>query len=269
MDLSLLNLAVIPFPTGTNHDNLGDLGLGLVAKGTLGGQNTILVLESDVRDPLLVQADAIIKIQPALRSAISAQGHQQLEVLLAQLGHSHGRLDASRHDDTATQEERDVGQGLVVNTDRTTVAADTLVRVPVVEDVIGQIDIDTARILLRNRGDEKTRAVEVLELETEGLDVVRVEEEHRVEDGRAVESLAVESGVNVIQQAVTDVDSLAGGLCDDGPAVEFLRDCRRVLVVVAEEGAEGAEHSPAGTEFLVRRTAETTDVGSDHGYLED
>lgn len=79
----------------------------------------------------------------------------------------------------------------------------------------------------------------------------------------------MQRGVDVIEQAVTDVDCLAGSRCHAIPAVELLRDLGDVAVVVAVEGGEGAENGPAGAEGLGGVVGEAADVGADHGDLVD
>lgn len=79
----------------------------------------------------------------------------------------------------------------------------------------------------------------------------------------------MEGGVDVIKQAVTDVDGLAGGHSNALPAIELLWDVGGQPVVVAVEGLEGTEHGPASAEGLGGVVAKTADVGADHGDLED
>ena len=56
----------------------------------------------------------------------------------------------------------------------------------------------------------------------------------------AIDGLLVESGVDVVEQAVADVVGVAGGFCNGLPEVELLSD-GGVAVVVAGEGIEGWE----------------------------
>lgn len=79
----------------------------------------------------------------------------------------------------------------------------------------------------------------------------------------------MQRGVDVIEQAVTDIDSLASSHSDALPAVELLRDVGFVVVVVAVEGGEGAEHGPAGAEGLGGVVGVAANVGADHGDLVD
>lgn len=79
----------------------------------------------------------------------------------------------------------------------------------------------------------------------------------------------VHRGVDVVEQAVADVNCLAGSLSDAIPAVELLRDVGDVAVVVAVEGRKGAEHSPASAEGLGGVVGEAADVGADHWDLVD
>ena len=142
--------------------------------------------------------------------------------------------------------------------------------VPIVKDaVLGEVDVDAGGAFLGDGGDEEAVAVKVLQVEGVRLGVLGVEVKHGVDQGGAVDGLLVQGGVDVVEQAVADVDGLAGALGDDGPAVELLADGGRVLVVVAEEGAEGTQGSPAGAEGLLGAAGEAANVGADHGDLED
>ena len=72
----------------------------------------------------------------------------------------------------------------------------------------------------------------------EDVGVVGVGEEERVDQRGAVDGLLVESGVDVVEEAVADVIGVAGGFGDGLPDVELLGD-GGVSVVVAGEWVEG------------------------------
>lgn len=132
----------------------------------------------------------------------------KLKVLLAELSGGVGGLDAQGQDGTAADEERD-GRDVDVADDMvggTTVNA--RVSVPVVEDVIREIDADAGAPLLRDGGDDDAGAEEVLQLEGEGGRVVGVVEEHGAHGRRAVGVLAVQGSVDVVQQTVANVNGL-------------------------------------------------------------
>lgn len=247
----------------------GDLGeaqaLG-IAEGAGDGERAAGVGELDVGGGALADAYAVVDVQGALGGAVAADGDDELERLRAQLRRRRSRLGAQREDDAAAQEERDVGPALARDGDARAAALDAPVRVPVVEGVVGQVDVDARGVLLGHGGDEQARAEEVLQLERRGAPVARVQEDDGVDGRGAVDALPVHGRVQVVEQAVADGDVLAGRGRRRGPAVQLLRDVAE-LVVHAVEGREGAEGGPAGAELLRRVAAEAADVGADHGHL--
>lgn len=132
----------------------------------------------------------------------------KLKVLLAKLGSGVGGLDAQGQDGTAADEERDGRDVDVADEVVGGTTIDARVSVPVVEDVIREIDADAGRSLLRDGGDDDAGAEEVLQLEGEGGRIVRVVEEHGAHSRRAVGVLAVQGSVDVVQQAVANVNGL-------------------------------------------------------------
>lgn len=147
-------------------------------------------------------------------------------------------------------------------------AVDDLVGVPVVEVVLGQVDVDGVGVFFEDGGDEETGSVEELEVLGEGVGVGGVVVEDGGEGGCAVLVGAVHGRVHVVEEAVADLNGLLGGFGDGGPAVEFLPG-GAVLVVVAVEGVEGAEGRPAGAQLLGGGAGEAAHVGADHVELEE
>lgn len=157
---------------------------------------------------LLVDGDAIVKVQLARRGSGGVEGDLKLKVLLAELSGGVGGLDAQGQDGTAADEERDGRNVDVADEVVGGTAVDACVGVPVVEDVVGEVDADAGRPLLRDGGDDDAGAEKVLQLEGKGGRVVRVVEEHGAHGRRAVSVLAVQSSVDVVQQAVANVNGL-------------------------------------------------------------
>lgn len=157
---------------------------------------------------LLVDGDAVVEVQLARRGIRGVEGNLKLKVLLAELGGGVGGLDAQGQDDTAADEERDGRDVDVADEVVGGAAVDARVGVPVVEDVVGEVDADAGRSLLRDGGDDDAGAEEVLQLEGPGGRVARVVEEHGAHGRRAVGVLAVQGSVDVVQQAVANVNGL-------------------------------------------------------------
>ncbi|KAL2278986.1 hypothetical protein FJTKL_14124 [Diaporthe vaccinii] len=200
---------------GPEDGDLGDVDGGAVAEGPGGGELAVGVGELHKGGgAALVQADAVVQ----------------------------------RHDHTAAEEQRDVSEVLVSDRGVATGRVDPRARVPVVEDVVGKVDVDAGAALLRYWRHEQGVTVEVLQLQAKRLLVLRVEVEDGVEQRCPVDGLLVQRRIDVIEQPVADIEDLAGGLGDRVPAVELLRDIWNVPVVVSEEGLEGSEQRPTGTD---------------------
>lgn len=139
-------------------------------------------------------------------------------------------------------------------------AADGLAGAPFVEDVVGEVVLQAGAVLFGDGADEDAVAVEELQVDGEGVLVVGVVEEERVQSGSAGLVLLVGGGVDVVNwlslaacshleaggpltELVSNGDALAGRLGDLRPAVELLRLVVD-LVVVAEEGVEGSKTCP-------------------------
>lgn len=198
----------------------------------------------------MVDRDAVVEVQLAVGGLVLVEGHDELKVVLAELGGGVCGLDAGGEDDARADEQGDVGDGLV-GEGMGLAAVDDLVGVPVVEVVFRQVNIDGVGVFLEDGGDEKTGSVEELEVLGERVGVGGVVVEDGGEGGGAVLVGAVHGGVHVVEEAVADLNGLLGGFGDGGPAVEFL-SWGAVLVVVAVEGVEGAEGGPARAELLGR-----------------
>lgn len=107
---------------------------------------------------------------------------------------------------------------------------------PVIELVIRQVDVDTSSILLCHRCDQNTVTVEVLKAQAKCVDVVRVEEEHGIDQWGT-------SGVSDIHGQVDAAEELLAG---GNSRVLLWWHARGLMLAVA--WAEGAEHSPPSAE---------------------
>ena len=107
-----------------------------------------------------------------------------------------------------------------------------------------------------------------MQVQRQGVGVGGVEEEHGVQERCAVDGLLVEGGVNVVEELVARLDCYLRGFGNGWPEVVFLMGDPSG-VVVAVEGVECSQHSPACTELFGRVASVATDVGSDHRDLID
>ena len=257
---------------GAGHAQEGDAGdahAGVVAVVASGLEGLAVEVELDERGGGLLDADAVVEVQLAGGRAVVADGHDELEVLGAQLGSGHSAADALRHDDASAVVELDGFVVDVVDLDGGAIALHLGVREPVVEHVVGEVDRDGSGVLLGNWGDEDGRAEEVLHLEAEGVGVIRVNVEHRVDQGRSIHGLLIQRSVDVVQEAIADVNHLLGCSGHGFPSVELLSNRRRVAVVVTVEGAESTEGGPSRAQLLGGVIRIAADVGSYHGNLVD
>lgn len=219
-------------------------------------------------DGLLVDGLAVVEVELSRSRAIGVKRDEKLKVLLAELGGGVCGLDAEGENHTAANEERD-GRGVDAGDEVVCSAAGNLgVGVPVVEDVVGEIDADAGGALRSDGGDNQAWAEEVLELQGPGGRVVGVLEEHRGDCWLAIGGVAVHGSIDVVEQAVTDVNGLAGAAGHGRPAVKLLANVAQV-VVVAVECAESAEGGPSSAELFVCVAAEATDIRTDHAELEE
>lgn len=269
INLASLALATASTEVQSKEGNLSNLHLGSISVASLNLEGLAIIHELQAGRALLDKADTVIEVQLSLGLSVGTDGDDELEIVLAERGGGHGALDALGDDGAAAVVEGDIGGAQVLDEDALALSLDLGVGVEVVEDVLREVGGDGGGVLLDDGADEDAGAEEVLGLDAEGVGVVGVEVEERADERGAVKGLAVECGVDVVEQAITDVDCLAGSLGDAVPAVELLWDLGDVAVVVAVEGSKGAEHGPAGAELLVGVVGETAHVGADHGDLVD
>lgn len=147
-------------------------------------------------------------------------------------------------------------------------AFDELPCVPCVEAIVGEVNGYAGGIFFGDGGNEKGVAVEELELVGECVGVGRVLKPEGLENGCAVESLLVEACVDVIEETIADIESVACCFGNGFPEEEFLRE-RRVTVVVSHKSVKSSQRGPACTERLGGVASETTNVAADHGHLEE
>ena len=112
----------------------------------------------------------------------------------------------------------------VSDVDPRSCALDLLQCPPVVEGAVGQVDADGCAVLLKHRRDKDVVAVEELVLDDEGVLVLWVVEKQRIKERQTSLSLAVECSVDVVEQAVANIDGIAGCCASKRPAVKFLGD---------------------------------------------
>lgn len=162
----------------------------------------------------------------------------------------------------------DLGEGDIGEAHKSAGAADGGAGEEVVEEVVGEVDVDGGGILLRDGTDEDARAEEKLRVDPQRLRIVRIQKPQRVQARRAVFALLLHGRVEIIQELVTRFESDVSCFGHQRPAVELMTH-DVAGGVVAVEGVEGAEHGPAGAEGLGGVLGVAADVGADHGDLED
>lgn len=134
--------------------------------------------------------------------------------------------------------------------------------------VIGEVDGDAGGAFGGHGRDEDGGAVEVLQVQGQGVGVGGIEEEHGVEERGAVDRLLVEGRVDVVEELVARFDCYLRGFGNSWPEVVFLMGDTGG-VVVAVEWIECAQHGPACAELFGGVASVPADVGSDHRDLVD
>ena len=160
-----------------------------------------------------------------------------MERLSADLGSGKRALRTEGNHSTTAKVQRNLSERNILKRNLSSLALNNLPSVEVVEAVVGEVDANAGGVFFGDGGDEDVGAVEELELVAEDGRVVWVVEEHGVDQGRAVDCLLVQGGVDVVEQAVADVVGVAGCFGNLGPVVKFLRD-GAIAVVVSGEGVE-------------------------------
>ena len=197
-------------PRGARHARNAhprDVHARRVPEVPLHGELAGLVREGDRGGRRLRHGHAVVEVERAGGGPVRRGRDDELEIGLAQLRRRHGGGAAAQgDDDAAAQEEGQVRQVEAVEVHGGAAAARGRERVPVVELVVGQVDVDGGGVLLEDRGNEKRRAVEELGIDGEGGGVRRVEVEKGVQGGGAIGGLPPQRRVEVIEQAVADGD---------------------------------------------------------------
>jgi hypothetical protein len=214
---------------------------------------------------LLNQALTIVEVKLSRSLTLGVGNDDKLKVTLADLGGGHSTLGlANGKDRSSTDEERDLVEGNVV--DGLVTRLNGLVGVEVVPDVLGKIDVDGGGVLDSDGSNNDGRSVQVLEVHSPNLLVLRVLEPERRDGGNTGGGLTPHSGVEVVEEGVTDSDGLAGSGGSKGPAVGLLGD-GGVTVVVTEERSESSKSSPTSAKSLSGVSTESTNVGTDERNL--
>lgn len=214
-----------------------------------------------------LQSLPVVQIQHSFGPAVAADSNQQFEILLAKLGCGHGGPGTHRNDLTTSDKERDIGDGLICSSGVLPYAEKLLVRVEVVEDVVGEVDFHTRRSLLLDWRNHQRRAEEVLHVQAPSICIFGVNVKHGIDSRRPIRTLYHQGRVEVVEQPVTNVNRLLRSLSDRRPPVELLVNLSLGIVVTVKR-LEGAEHGPSRTELLSGIPVKAADVGSNHGHLE-
>ena len=230
-------------------------------------QRRPVVRELDHRRCGLRDRDAVVEVQGPGRFAVDAWRDDEVEIELAQRGGRVGAIGAERDDGAAFDVDGDLGK-VRVNGDGGARAAEGLVGEEVVELVVGEVDGDAGGAFVCHGSDQDGGAVEVLKVQRQGVGIGGVEEEHGVQKWCAVNRLLIEGCVNVVEELVARFDCYLRGFRDAWPEVVFLMEDVGG-VVVAIEGVECSQHSPACAQLFGRVTSIAANVRSDHRNLID
>ena len=200
----------------------------------------------------------VVQVEGPGRFAVDAGRHDEVEIELPQRGGRIGAVGAEREDGTAFDVDGYLSE-VSVDGDGGAGAAEGFVGEEVVELVVGEVDGDAGGAFVRDGRDEDGWAVEVLQVQGQGVGVGGVEEEHGVQKRGAVDGLVVEGGVDVVEKLIARFDRHFRGFGDAFPEVVFLID-DAVGVVVAVEWVECPQHGPTCTELFGGISGVTADV---------
>ena len=96
-----------------------------------------------------------------------------------------------------------------------------------------------------------------------------VDVEHRIDEGCAVDGLLVECGVDVVEEAVPDVDHFPSCRCHSWPLIELLWNVWRIAVVITVKWRESTKGGPSSAELFSRVVCVTAYIGPNHWNLVD
>lgn len=179
LGVNTINLAVLATTTATTkvqskEGNLSNLDVGGIAVATLNLEGLSIIRELQAGGTLLDKANSIIEVELALSLAISANGDDELEIVLAERSGGHGTLNALGDDGATAVVERDVGGAEVLDEDGLALTLDLSMGVEVVEDVLGEVGGDVGGVLIDDGADEDAGTEEVLGLDAEGGGILGV-----------------------------------------------------------------------------------------------
>lgn len=134
---------------------------------------------------------------------------------------------------------------------------------PLVEDVVGEVEVDSVAVLVCDGTNEDAISVEELQVDWVRVYIVGVIEEERIQSRGAGLALFVNGSVDVVDfllvsdlvsakdvkairltKLVSDGDAISCGLSHGGPAIEFLGNGGNVGMI-PEEGVEGSKGGPS------------------------
>ena len=139
--------------------------------------------------------------------AVRARSDDKLEVDLPEISDGHCTLLTKRKDNTTLDVKRDAGEVDVLEGNSGTLTLERCQGREVVEGILGEVCADGGRVLLGDGGDKDGGAVEELEIDREGVGVLRVSIPQGAQERAAVLGASMEASVEVVEQSVTGENS--------------------------------------------------------------
>lgn len=121
-----------------------------------------------------VGGDTVVQPEVAFRGPGSVRGDDQVEGELTVLVHCHGFAGTEGNHRTASDMKRHCVVADIINCDRRSGSVDCLEREEIVEERVGDVDVNRRAVLNDYRRDEKTGAVVVLAFDVYRLLLLRV-----------------------------------------------------------------------------------------------
>lgn len=221
-----------------------NIDTGIILKRARHAELAVRVREVDLRNSVLDNRHAVVKVKRALSLAVETGSDDDVETLGPQRSRGVRAFDALRVDDAALVVDRDVGE-VDFSSDVFALAANGLACSPLVENVVGEVVFYARTVFFCYWADEDAVAEEELQVDGVRVGVLGVVEEQRIQSRRAGLVLLVDGCVQVVQKLVADGHGVAGCLGDHGPAVGFLAGGGDFGVVAIEWVGQGAEREPS------------------------
>ena len=181
----------------------GDVDTERVFERSLSGKNCVGVLERDLSVRRWVERNTVIYVKRTSGLVVSADGHEDLKVILAQGGCRHSTGGPKREDRSSTDVDRYLGEVDIIKGDIMALTFDLVISLEVVEGLLRKVCSDGSRVLLGDGRNKDGITEEELEIDAVCSLVLGEHMPEGVQNRRTVEVGLVEGSREVIQEPVS------------------------------------------------------------------